>query len=145
VSHDLDRLLKHIVARYTGPEEAKEVERDASSSSGMEIAAGRERVLRGEAQRADALASAFRDGLRRAHAAYRAGGDAISLDDRNASENRMADALVHFLVVPGIATSTSRETAPLHYIYTISIDWARLEQVACEARVNLHNALTQQT
>jgi hypothetical protein len=145
VPHDLDRLLKHIVAHYTGPEEAKDVERDASSSSVTQIAGSRERALREEEQRADALASAFRDGLQRAHAAYRAGGDAISLDDRDPKQNRMADALVHFLVGPGIATSKSRETAPLHYIYTISVDWARLEQIAREAHVDLHQALTQQT
>lgn len=136
---DLERLLKYIVHHYTGREEIKDVERDASSVD--DIAAGQRRALREEEQRAGVLAPAFREGLRRAASARRAGGNAISLDDRNPVENQIADALVHFLVRSGIATSSTRETEPMHYIYTIAVDWNRLLAVARHAHVDLDDAI----
>lgn len=132
---DLDRLLKYIVHHFTGREELKDVERDASSSD--DVSAEQRRALRDEEQRADQLAPAFREGLTRAGAAHRAGGTAISLDDRDPLDNQIADAMVHFLVGPGMATSSTRETEPLHYIYTIAVDWKQLEMVAHRAGVDL--------
>jgi hypothetical protein len=141
VSDDLRKLLNYIVHQFTGRAEVKELERDASSVEPQsEIQADQRRVLRGEEERAARLAPAFREGLERAIAAHRAGGNAISLDDRNAVDNAIADAMIHFLVSPGIATSTVRETAPRHYIYTIAIDWSRLNAVAEKARVDLDAA-----
>jgi hypothetical protein len=49
----------------------------------------------------------------------------------------MADALVHFLVGPGLAESTTRETEPMHYVYTVAIDWHELNAVAKAANVDL--------
>lgn len=142
VADELRRLLIYIVHRYTGQEEAKDVERDASPvEPGSDIAASQRRVLRDLEQRAETLADAFREGLERAAAARRAGGDAISLDDRDPVENRIADAMIQFLVGSDLATSTTRETDPLHYIYTISVDWTRLATVARDARVDLDGAL----
>ena len=132
---DIDRLLKYIVHNYTAREEIKEVEREASAVD--DIVAGRRRALREEEHRAEMLAAPFREGLRRADAARRAGGDAISLDDRDPQDNLIADALVHFLVGPGMATSSTRETEPMHYIYTISIDWDQVAAVARRANVDL--------
>lgn len=136
---DLDRLLKFIVQQFTAPEEMKGIERDASSSD--DLAASHRRALRDEEQRADQLSAAFREGLIRAEAARRAGGNAISLDDRDPLDNQIADALVHFLVGPGMATSTTRETEPMHYVYTIAIDWDQLLTVARQARIDLDAAL----
>lgn len=143
VADDISRLLRHIVRHYTGPQEAKEVERDTPGISGVDLEEERERALKDEQERADQLKDAFRAGLHKARSASHAGGDAISLDDRDPEENRIADALVHFLVGPGMAVSKTRETAPLHYMYTIWIDWSRLEQVAREANVDLTEALNQ--
>lgn len=141
MSDDLRQLLNYIVHQFTGREEVKEAERDASSVEPQdEIQADQRRILRGEEERAERLAPSFREGLARAIAAHRAGGNAISLDDRNPIDNAIADALVHFLVSPGIATSTARETEPQHYIYTIAIDWSRLNAVAEKARVDLDAA-----
>ncbi len=141
MSDDLRKLLNYIVHQFTGQAEVKEVERDASSVEPQsEIVADQRRVLRDEEERAARLAPLFREGLARAIAAHRAGGDAISLDDRNPIEDAIADALVHFLVSPGIATSTARETEPCHYIYTIAIDWNRLNAVAEQAQVDLDAA-----
>lgn len=141
VSDDLQKLLNYIVHQFTGQAEVKELERDASSVEPQsEIRADQLRVLQDEEARAVRLTPAFREGLARAIAAHRAGGNAISLDDRNPIENTIADAMVHFLVSPGIATSTARETEPCHYIYTIAIDWSRLNAVAAKARVDLDAA-----
>ena len=142
MSEDLNRLLKHIVHHYTGRQEAKDVELVASPQEhGSEIVASQRRAVRDAEQRAEALTDAFRDGVLRAAAARRAGGNAISLDDRDPEENRIADAMIQFLVGNGMATSSTRETEPLHYTYTISIDWATFARVAKEARVDMDGVL----
>ena len=142
MSDDLQRLLRYIVQHYTWREEVKDIELDASPlEQGSDIAASRRRALREVQQRADLLSDAFRDGLKRASDARRAGGDAISLDDRDPEDNRIADAMIHFLVGTGLANSTTRETEPLHYIYTVSVDWSRLNSVARDARVDLGAAI----
>jgi hypothetical protein len=143
VADDLNKLLRHIARHYTGPQEVKEVERDDPNISAEHLSQERDRALRDEIKRADALTDAFRTGLARSHKALLAGGDAISLDDRDPEQNRIADALVHFLVGPGMAASRSRETAPLHYIYTIWIDWSRLRRVAREAKIDLNASVKQ--
>jgi hypothetical protein len=138
VADDLQRLLRYIVHEYTGRARAKEVERDANAEEPADVLVANERrTVADEERRAGSLAPAFRDGLARAAASRRAGGNAISLDDRNPDENRMADALVHFLVSVGLAESTTRESEPMHYIYTISVDWAELANVAKSANVDL--------
>ncbi len=142
MSDDLQRLLRFIVQHYTWREEVKDIELDASPlEQGSDIAASRRRVRREVEQRADLLSDAFRDGLKRASDARRAGGDAISLDDRVPEDNHIADAMMQFLVGTGLAHSTTRETEPLHYIYTVSIDWSRLNSVARDARVDLGAAM----
>ena len=103
--------------------------------------ADQERITRFEEARAGSLEEAFRDGLLRADAARRAGGSAISLDDRKPEDNRQADALVNFLVRSKLATSTARETDAQHYIYTVSIDWEALDRVAREAKTSLPKVL----
>lgn len=143
MADDISRLLRHIARHYTGPEEMKDVERDDPSITGADLDEGRSRALKDEQQRAAELDQAFRTGLARAHAASQAGGDAISLDDRDPEENRIADAMVHFLVGTGLAVSRTRETAPMHYIYTIWVDWDRLETVATEASVDLGDTFKQ--
>ena len=135
---DLQRLLRHIVYHVIAHEEAKDIERDATAiDSVTDVAASQRRVFRDEEQRAEDLAVPFRDGLRRAVAAGKAGGNAISLDDRDPAEDRIADALIHYLVGAGLATSTTRETEEHHYIYTIAIDWEKLADVARQANVDL--------
>lgn len=141
MANDAQKLLQYIAHNYIARQEAIEVERDASAAEeGQAIIADKRRVVREEEQRANDLSDAFRSGLRRADDARRAGGNAISLDDRKPDENDQADALIHFLVRSQLATSTSRETEQHRYIYTIAIDWDALNRVAREAKVNL-NAL----
>ena len=137
VADEVQRLLHYLAEHYTGREEAKDLERSSAGLEEHEIAVEQRRVMRREHQLADKLARAFQRGLRRAYEASRAGGNAITLDDRKRDENEMAEALIHFLVGPGLAKSTSRETEPMHYQYIISIDWDALARVAQEAQVDL--------
>lgn len=138
VADDLDKLLNHIARNYTGPQEIRELEREDPDISAEQLRQERERALRDEERRAHALADAFRAGLMQSLEASLAGGDAISLDDRDPEQNQIADALVHFLVGPGMATSRTRATDPQHYIYTIWVDWPSLRKVARDAQVDLN-------
>jgi hypothetical protein len=138
VADDTGKLLRYIVRTFLARQEVIEIERDASAvDGGADIVADQQRAIRDEEQRAEELSDAFRSGLQRADAARRAGGNAISLDDRKEEENRQADALIHFLVRSDLASSTTRETDPHRYIYTIAIDWNALDRVAKDARADL--------
>jgi hypothetical protein len=142
VASDIDKLLNYIVRHYLVRQDVLTIERDATASDpGDAIVEDQERITRFEEARAGSLEEAFRDGLLRADAARRAGGSAISLDDRKPEDNRQADALVNFLVRSKLATSTARETDAQHYIYTVSIDWEALDRVAREAKTSLPKVL----
>lgn len=142
LANDVQKLLQFIAHHYIARQEAIELERDASAAEqGENITADKRRVVKQEEDRAEALSDPFREGLRRADDARRAGGNAISLDDRKPEEDQQADALIHFLVRSQLATSTSRETDQHRYIYTIAVDWDALDRVAREARVNLASVL----
>jgi hypothetical protein len=142
VADEVEKLLRHIARRYLAREEALEVERDANAENDAEnIAAAQRRIRRDEEQRATSMADDFRAALLRAEAARRAGGNAISLDDRKPDDNRQADALIHFLVRSDLAASTTRETDQHRYIYTIAVDWDALARTAREAKVDLDDFL----
>lgn len=145
MTDEVQRLLHYIAEHYTGREEAKDIERSAAAETAGEIVAGQRRVMRKERALADRLARPFQRGLRRAYAAHRAGGDAISLDDRDPEENQMAEALIHFLVGPGLARSMTRETEPMHYTYIITINWEKLAALAHEANIDLEALLKSAT
>lgn len=142
VADDVEKLLRFIARRYVAREEILEIERDATAADeGHEIVADQRRAIQVEEQRAIEMSDAFREGLMRAESARRAGGNAISLDDRKPQDDRIADALIHFLVRADIASSTTRETDQHHYIYTISVDWSALDRVSRDAKVNLSEML----
>lgn len=142
MADDVEKLLRFIVHRYVAREEILEIERDASAADeAHDIVAGQRRAIQSEEQKATDMADAFREGLLRAEAARRAGGNAISLDDRKPDDDRIADALIHFLVRSDIASSTTRETDQHRYIYTISVDWDALGRVSQDAKVNLGDVL----
>lgn len=142
MASDVDKLMRYIIRQYLAREDAIDIDRDATAGdAGSAIAEDKQRATKEEESRAEELARAFQAGLQRADAARRAGGSAISLDDRKADENLQADAMVNFLVRAKLATSNTRETSERHYIYTIAVDWEALQQVAKEARANLENIL----
>lgn len=138
MANEVEKLMRQIVRSYLAPQEAVNIDLDASASDpGHALAEDKQKAMRTEERRINRLADSFQAGLQRAHDARRVGGTAISLDDRREEENYQAEALVHFLVRTRLATSMTRETDDRHYIYTISIDWDALERVAREARINL--------
>lgn len=142
MADDVGKLLRYIVRHYLARQEAIDIEREATAADEAgEIVASQRRAAREEEQRADMLSDAFREGLRRADAAVRAGGNAISLDDRKPDQERLAEAMIQFLVRADLATSISRETDQHRYIYTISVDWPALDRVAHDARVDLRDIL----
>jgi hypothetical protein len=142
MSADLRDLLRHIARDFLAPEAARQIELGAAATLDDDtLRADAREALEAEEATADQLHAAFRGGLARALDARRAGKAAVWLNDRQPAENRAADALVHFLVRAGLATSTTRETAPGHYAYGIAIDWPRLEAVAREAGVGLESGL----
>lgn len=142
MASDVEKLMHHILNQFLARQDAIRVDLEADASDrAEELAEDKQRAVRVEELRLARMTGPFHNGLRRAYEATRAGGDAISLDDRDEEENRQADALVNFLVRTRLASSMTRETDDNHYIYTISVDWDALEKVAEQARVNLADVL----
>ena len=138
------RLLDYIVTQYVVPDEQIDIDLNApSSESGAEIESEKRDAAEREADRAGELADAFRQGLLLAYRARVAGQAEIALDDRKPDEDRMADALIRFLVSFDLAASRTEETEPLHYVYHVAVDWEGLATVARDADVDLDRALAQ--
>jgi ABC-type microcin C transport system permease subunit YejB len=74
-------------------------------------------------------------------AAARRGGAALRLHSADALQNRMADALIQFLVRPGLATVRTQEPEPGQFVYEVAVDWPALRRVAAAAGINLDEAL----
>ena len=138
------RLLDYIVAQYVVRDEQKDIDLNAPpTESGAEIESEKRDAAERGADRAGELADAFRQGLVLAYRARAAGQAEFALDDREPDEDRMADALIRFLVSFDLAASRTEETEPLHYVYHVAVDWQRLGAVAQEAGVDLETALRQ--
>ena len=143
MANGLERLLTYLAEHEIIKQEQKDVQLTASPREpGETIAADLELARQRERQRASMLAPAFVEGLRRAYDAQRAGRHGLTLDDRRADENAMADALIQFLVRPQLAASHTEPTEPNHYAYTITVDWPRLAQLAAEGGIDLDAELT---
>ena len=143
MADEVRRLLDYIVAQYVVRDEVKSIELDAPPREpGEVIEADKKEVVRREEGRADSLADAFARGLRLAHGGRALGQREVVLDDRDPEEDRMADALIRFLVSHELAGSRTEETEPMHYAYHVTVDWERLGKVAREAEVDLERALS---
>ena len=143
MANGLERLLTYLAEHEIIKQEQKDVQLTAGPREpGETIAADLELARQRERQRVATLAPAFAAGLRRAYDAHRDGHHGLTLDDRRADENAMADALIQFLVRPHLAASHTEPTEPNHYAYTITIDWPRLAQLAAEGGIDLDTELT---
>lgn len=133
------QLLETIVNQYEVPmeEKAAELSNPAAQQMGEHSADELERRL-GVRARALDLEDPFELGLQ---AAVRAGASPLRLDSADAIQNRMADALIQFLVRPGLATVRTDETGPDRFRYAVSVDWPALRAVAAQAGINLEEAL----
>lgn len=142
MADNLERVLHAVIEREVVRTDQKTVQMNAGARTPAETVSTNQTIeLDRERQRANDLAPAFADGLRRAHAARQAGHHELVLDDRRADENAIADALVQFLVRPQLATSQTDRTEPNHYTYRIAIDWSRLEALTAAAGFDLPKEL----
>ncbi|HEV7215709.1 MAG TPA: hypothetical protein VGP33_11360 [Chloroflexota bacterium] len=133
------QLLDTIVNQLEAPmeEKAAELSNPAANQMGADSP---DELARGVGARARArdLEDPFELALR---AARRAGSTPLRLDSADAIQNRMADALIQFLVRPGLATVQSVEMGVDRYRYDLTIDWPALRRVATQAGINLEEAL----
>ena len=144
MADEVRKLLDYIVAHYVVRDEIKSIELDATPREpGEVIEQDKKDVVRREEDRAASLADAFARGLALAHGGRSLGQTEVVLDDRDPEQDRMADALIRFLVSHDMAASRTEETEPRHYTYHVAVDWDRLADVAREADVDLERALRQ--
>ncbi len=145
MADDAQKLLDYIVHHYVLHDEMVAIDLDASASDlGQSIRENKEEVAQREVRRADELSDAFAAGLARAGQLHTNGQGELVLDDRNPDDNRIADALIDFLVSYQLASSQTQETEPGHYLYRVAVDWDQLGKVAQAAGVDLPRAVRQQ-
>jgi hypothetical protein len=140
VADDLRQVLDYIVRRYVVDDELRAIDRDASATA-PDLEQDKHQAARREVERADSLAAAFEQGVLKAWHRYAIGGTELALDDRKPDENRMADALIRFLVSYDLASSRSIETGDRTYTYFVTIDWPKLRDIAMAAGINLDRTL----
>jgi hypothetical protein len=135
-------LLELIVRDYAITDAQKDVDLNASADEpAAVIEADKQQLATDAAERARQLYPSFRTGLLLAFEAQGIGRHEIRLDDRDAEQNAIADALIAYLVRFDFAESRSEETEPGHYDYFISVNWDSLYQLAQSAGIDLPAAL----
>ncbi|MGC4108169.1 MAG: hypothetical protein QM753_17735 [Thermomicrobiales bacterium] len=140
MADDLRQVLDYIVRRYVVDDELRAIDRDAPATA-LGIEQDKHQAARREEERADSLAAAFEIGVVRAWQRNAIGGTELALDDRKPDENRMADALIGFLVSYGLASSRSIETGDRTYTYFVTIDWPKLRDIAMATGIDLDRTL----
>jgi hypothetical protein len=145
VADAFTELLDTIVRNYVIVDAQKDIDLNATAEEPASvIEADKQRIVADSSARARFLAPAFRNGLLLAFEAQGMGRPEIRLDDRDAEQNVIADALITYLVRFDLAESRSEETEPGHYDYFISVNWDRLYEVATAAGIDLPAALARQ-
>lgn len=135
-------LLASIVRELVIPDARKDVDLNAPADESAEaIESAKARAVEQAEDRSASLGPSFQTGLILAFEAQGIGHPEIKLDDRNAEENAIADALITYLVGFDLAESRSVETEPGHYDYFVSVTWDRLYDFATSAGVDLPAAL----
>jgi hypothetical protein len=142
VADPFAELLESIVRDLVIPDGQKDVDLNATADeSAASIEANKQRVASVAQDQARQLYPAFRTGLILAFEAQGEGHPEIRLDDRDAEQNAIADALIKYLVGFDLAESRSEETEVGHYDYFVSVNWDPLYQFAESAGVDLPAAL----
>ena len=135
-------LLDAIVRDLVIVDAQKDVDlNSAPDVDGSAIEAQKAEIITSSEARAAQLGSAFRDGIVLAYEAQGTGHPEISLDDRQAEQNAIADALITYLVRYDLGESRSEETDPGHYIYFVTVTWGALYQLAEANGIDLPAAL----
>ena len=135
-------LLDSIVRDYVITDAQKDIDLNATADEDAAvIEAEKRQIVEDASAQARGLLPSFRTGLIVAFEAQGIGKPEIQLDDRDAEQNAIADALIMYLVRFDLAESRSEETEPNHYDYFISVNWDPLYQVATDAGIDLPAAL----
>ena len=135
-------LLDAIVRDLVIVDSQKDVDLNAAPDvDGGAIAEQKAEIVASSKARAAELEGAFRDGIVLAFDAQGTGHSEISLDDRQAEQNAIADALITYLVRYDLGESRSEATDPGHFTYFVSVTWAALYQFAEANGINLPAAL----
>ncbi len=135
-------LLDAIVRDLVIVDAQKDVDlNSAPEVDGAAIEAQKAEIVASSEARAAELGGAFRAGIVLAYEAQGTGHPEISLDDRQAEQNDIADALIMYLVRYDLAESRSDETDPGHYLYFVSVTWDALYQLAEANGIDLLAAL----
>jgi hypothetical protein len=142
VADPFAELLESIVRDYVIIDAQKDIDLNATADEDAAvIEAEKRQIVEDASHRARELLPSFRTGLIVAFEAQGVGKSEIRLDDRDAEQNAIADALIMYLVRFDLAESRSEETEPGHYDYFISVTWGPLYQVATNAGIDLPAAL----
>jgi hypothetical protein len=142
VTDPFAELLESIVRDYVITDAQKDIDLNApADEDAAVIEAEKRHIVEDASARARDLLPSFRTGLILAFEAQGIGKPEIQLDDRDAKQNAIADALIMYLVRFDLAESRSEETEPNHYDYFISVNWDPLYQVATDAGIDLPAAL----
>jgi hypothetical protein len=142
VADPFAELLESIVRDYVITDAQKDIDLNATADEDAAvIEAEKRQIVEDASQRAREWLPSFRTGLILAFEAQGVGKSEIRLDDRDAEQNAIADALIMYLVRFDLAESRSEETEPGHYDYFIAVTWDPLYQVATDAGVDLPAAL----
>ena len=138
-------LLNAIVRDLLITDSQKDIDLNApAEESAAAIQSEKSRIVAQATEQARALLPAFRSGLLLAFEAQGVGKPEIGLDDRDAQQNAMADALIIYLVRYDLAESRSEEIAPGHYDYFVSVNWDPLYRFASERGIDLPGALAKE-
>jgi hypothetical protein len=138
VAEPFAELLDYIVRDLVITDGQKDVDLNASADEDATVIDAQKRQFAANAvEQARALLPAFRTGVVLAFEAQGTGKSEIRLDDRDAEQNAIADALITYLVRFDLADSRSEETESGHYDYFITVDWDRLYRTAEAAGVDL--------
>jgi hypothetical protein len=138
VANAFAELLASIVRDLVIPDAQKDVDLNAPADESAEaIESAKARAIEQAGDQERALGPSFETGLILAFEAQGIGHPEIKLDDRNAEENAIADALITYLVGFDLAESRSVETEPGHYDYFVSVSWDRLYDFANNAGIDL--------
>jgi hypothetical protein len=142
VADPFAELLESIVRDLVIPDGQKDIDLNATADeSAASIESSKQRVASVARDQSRQLYPAFRTGLILAFEAQGEGHPEIRLDDRDAEQNTIADALIKYLVGFDLAESRSEETEAGHYDYFVSVNWDPLYQFAESVGVDLPAAL----
>ena len=129
----LASLVQAITWIYKVRDETMLIEATSTSRRDMaDVKREEQDVAEDELARVDEAVPAVAEGLRRARAA---GGGEIPFDSRDPDQDRLAGALIAYLVATDFATVRTDELGDEQYRYNIAVDWQRLDDLA--ARLGL--------